>query len=107
MQHYYQCKIVNQYKTILPLVSIIVLHMLPCNSTSCADLSFSEPRVGKSPVLKEKSSLLRCAIPYIRTVVQYQTHEKSNLITSLELVQHKNLKLERILKRLYSLINDT
>jgi len=66
---------------------IIVMHnKLPCNSTSCTDLSFSEPRVGKSPVLKEKSSFLHRAIPYIRTAVQYQTHEKSTSITSLELV---------------------
>lgn len=66
-------KFINQFKTVITLILIIVIHdMLPCDSKLCIDLSFSEPRVGKSPELKENSSFLHCVIPYIRTVVQYQ-----------------------------------
>jgi hypothetical protein len=53
-------------------------NMLPCNAKICTDVS-SEPRVGKSPELKEKSSFLHCVIPYIRTVVRYQTQMENQL----------------------------
>lgn len=39
--------------------------MIPSNSEFRTDLSLSEPRVGKSPELRENSSFLGCGTPCI------------------------------------------